>query len=122
MLLISLLVGFIISIESLALTTVHDVIIVGAGMAGMRASQILSQLGIKHIILESTDHIGGRISPIKFAGIEVDKGASYVHDAKNKLNYVGRMVSALGWPVANATCSYRVMYYQNMKDKSLAWS
>lgn len=38
----------------------YDVIVIGAGMAGLRASQVLQRQGVEHVILEVTDHIGGR--------------------------------------------------------------
>jgi monoamine oxidase len=40
---------------------IHDVIIVGAGAAGISAAKVLNQKHIDHAIVESRDRIGGRI-------------------------------------------------------------
>jgi hypothetical protein len=44
-----------------------------------------------------------------FEGIKVDHGASFIHDSKNN-NPLGKIVYDLGWPWADGTCSYNVMY------------
>jgi monoamine oxidase len=44
------------------------VIVIGAGISGIAASSLLSKNGIKHIILESRDRIGGRILAADFNG------------------------------------------------------
>ncbi len=40
---------------------VYEVIVIGAGVAGIGASIELTKANIDHIILESRDRIGGRI-------------------------------------------------------------
>jgi monoamine oxidase len=40
----------------------YDVIIIGAGIAGLGASKKLSDHGIRHLILEARDRVGGRIN------------------------------------------------------------
>jgi monoamine oxidase len=59
------------------ITQFHEVIIVGAGVSGLRASQIFQQEGVPHIILESKNHIGGRIAPTHFEQEFVDIGSSF---------------------------------------------
>jgi monoamine oxidase len=44
------------------------VIVIGAGISGIAASSVLCKNGIKHIILESRDRIGGRILSTTFNG------------------------------------------------------
>ncbi|XP_020103939.1 polyamine oxidase [Ananas comosus] len=63
----------------LAIAAGPSVIIVGAGFSGISAAKTLSDAGIKDfLILEATDHIGGRIHKTNFAGINVEKGANWV--------------------------------------------
>ena len=50
---------------------VVPVIIIGAGISGIAASTILTQKGIKHIILESRNRIGGRILATDFNGDKI---------------------------------------------------
>ena len=38
-----------------------DVIIVGAGLAGLRAAQVLTRQGHAVRLIESSDHVGGRV-------------------------------------------------------------
>ena len=61
---------------------VHEVIVIGAGIAGLRASEVLDSQKIEHIVLEASSKVGGRVADIKFAGEIHDKGASIIHKAK----------------------------------------
>jgi len=40
----------------------YEVIIVGAGISGIGASKCLTEQGIPHLLIESRDRIGGRIT------------------------------------------------------------
>ena len=58
-----------------------DVIIIGAGMAGLAAARELSENGIKPIVLEARNRIGGRVFT-EFTGSSstpVELGAEFVH-------------------------------------------
>ena len=61
----------------------HEVIIVGAGIAGIAASKILTKRDIPHIILEASNRIGGRArkAPDHF-GSWFDLGCSYLHEGE----------------------------------------
>lgn len=58
-----------------------DVVIVGAGAAGLMAARELAKAGKKIIILEARDRIGGRIYPLPESefGYEAAGGAEFVH-------------------------------------------
>lgn len=60
-------------------TEIYDVIVVGAGAAGIAASKVLNQKRISHIIIESRNRIGGRIVSGQVDGVTVDLGATFVH-------------------------------------------
>jgi monoamine oxidase len=53
-----------------------DVIVLGAGLAGLNAALKLEQLGFKVKVLEASDHVGGRVQTRNFAGIQHELGAS----------------------------------------------
>lgn len=55
-----------------------DVVIIGAGLAGLTAADKLTQAGYRVIIVEGRDRVGGRVKTIAVAGLEVDAGATWV--------------------------------------------
>ncbi|MBV8208144.1 MAG: FAD-dependent oxidoreductase, partial [Acidobacteria bacterium] len=63
------------------LTVDADVIIVGAGMAGLSAARRLTAAGLRVLILEARERIGGRIwtAGIAAGGAAVELGAEFVH-------------------------------------------
>jgi len=60
---------------------IPDIIIIGAGAAGLMAARELGRSGKKVIILESRNRIGGRIFPLeeKDFGYPAEGGAEWVH-------------------------------------------
>ena len=40
----------------------------GAGIAGIGASEVLTRHGIKHLMIEANTHIGGRVASFEFSG------------------------------------------------------
>jgi monoamine oxidase len=55
-----------------------DVVVVGAGFAGLAAARELVKLGHDVVILEGRDRVGGRSSTATIAGIPVDLGGTFV--------------------------------------------
>ena len=58
---------------------IYDVIIVGAGFAGITASRELSNHGFKTLILEGRDRIGGRTWTDNRLGKDIEMGGTWVH-------------------------------------------
>ena len=56
-----------------------EVVVVGAGIAGLTAAYELSAAGKDVLVLEARDRIGGRTHTIDLAGAIVDLGASWLH-------------------------------------------
>jgi monoamine oxidase len=58
-----------------------DVILIGAGMAGLAAARELTGAGLQVEIIEARDRIGGRVHTIRDPSIEypVELGAEFVH-------------------------------------------
>jgi monoamine oxidase len=57
-----------------------DVIVIGAGMAGVTAARELARAGVSVRVVEGNDRIGGRIYSIRdFCGEPVEGGAEFVH-------------------------------------------
>jgi len=56
----------------------HDVVVIGAGLAGLTAARELTRQGFDAVVLEGRDRVGGRTKPARLAGHPVDLGASFV--------------------------------------------
>jgi len=62
-----------------ASTREADVIIVGAGMAGLAAAQELMAQGKKVVVLEASQHVGGRTKNATVGDVGFDQGAAWIH-------------------------------------------
>lgn len=52
----------------------HDVIIIGAGIAGLTAANYLEEYGYTPLIIEATSKIGGRVKTDVIGGFRLDRG------------------------------------------------
>ncbi len=59
-----------------------DVIVVGAGLAGLHAALRLQAAGREVIVLEASDAVGGRIRTDEVDGMLLDRGFLSCYDAK----------------------------------------
>ena len=51
-----------------------DVIIVGAGLAGLRAALRIRDAGLRPLVLEASDGVGGRVRTDRVEGFQLDRG------------------------------------------------
>ena len=61
-----------------------DVVVIGAGLAGLGAATALRDTGRSCVVLEASDRIGGRAwttTPDALGGAWFDMGAFWLHDA-----------------------------------------
>lgn len=58
-----------------------DVIVLGAGAAGLAAADRLARAGLRVTVLEARDRVGGRVHTVfdAFSGIPLELGAEFVH-------------------------------------------
>lgn len=60
-----------------------DVLIIGAGAAGLAAGRALADAGKRVMLLEARDRIGGRVwTDHTFARVPVERGAEFIHGAR----------------------------------------
>ena len=58
-----------------------DVVIVGAGLAGLRCARRLTELGRHVVVLESSDAVGGRVRTDIIDGYRCDRGFQVLNPA-----------------------------------------
>ena len=58
-----------------------DVIVIGAGIAGLAAARTLAEAGERVALIEARDRAGGRILTVPAAdgGLPVELGAEFIH-------------------------------------------
>lgn len=68
-----------------------DVIIIGAGLAGLSCARILQKQGINYLLLDAAEKVGGRIRTDVVDGFHLDRGFQVLQtaypDAKQILSY-----------------------------------
>ena len=78
-----------------------DVAIVGAGVAGLEAMRVLEERGIRTLVLEARDRIGGRIDTVRDPRLPhpVEVGAEFVHGSAPELEEIAREARLLVYAV-----------------------
>jgi len=69
-----------------------DVVIVGAGWAGMAAADHLARANVSFVVLEASDHTGGRTTPLKFGDPSVgnfifEQGSNWICGTGGSTSY-----------------------------------
>ncbi|MGP7969618.1 MAG: flavin monoamine oxidase family protein [Desulfobaccales bacterium] len=63
-----------------ATNTATDVVVVGAGAAGIAAARRIAGAGRKYVLIEAADRIGGRcFTDTRTFGVPYDRGAHWIH-------------------------------------------
>ncbi|ACU70748.1 amine oxidase [Catenulispora acidiphila DSM 44928] len=63
-----------------------DVIVVGAGVAGLHAAGRLHEAGLDVLVVEASDRVGGRAGTERVSGFVVDKGFHLMNSGENGEN------------------------------------
>ena len=70
-----------------------DVVVVGAGAAGLAAAKSLQMQGLEALVLEADDHVGGRcVTDAGTFSTPFDRGGSWLHSAA--INPLARLAEA----------------------------
>ena len=76
--------------------TIWDVVVVGAGAAGLAAARTALELGLSAVVLEAKDRIGGRAwTDMAALGVPWERGANWLHNAES--NFFTRYADAHGF-------------------------
>jgi monoamine oxidase len=89
-----------------------DVLVVGAGAAGLAATRELDRAGLRVLCLEGRDRVGGRILTIRdpFSPIPIELGAEFIHGSPREIWDIvksGRL--------AACECNDTIVYSENGK-------
>ena len=84
-----------------------DVIVIGAGIAGLTAAVELSKAGVRVLIVEARDRIGGRIFTESGGarGSAIELGAEFIHGYRRE---------------SQARCSLLRIYHQTNATRSIS--
>jgi monoamine oxidase len=102
-----------------------DVMIIGAGAAGLAAARDLSLAGCKVIVLEARDRIGGRVFTLhdSTAPIPIELGAEFVHGKPPELWQIAQRdhlklseVSGRHWYFENGKLSKSDQFWDNIES------
>ncbi|SOC52716.1 monoamine oxidase [Blastococcus aggregatus] len=72
-----------------------DVVVVGAGFAGLVAATDVLSAGRSVVVLEARDRVGGRTETVRLAGAELEAGGQWTGPGQDEL---ARLASRLGVP------------------------
>jgi monoamine oxidase len=79
-------------------TRTADVIVVGAGFAGLAAAKALRAAGVEPLVLEARDRVGGRTCPGSIAGLTIDLGGMWVGPTQTTLDALAREYGVETYP------------------------
>jgi hypothetical protein len=65
--------------STMAKEKLPSIAVIGAGMAGLRCSDILARSGVTVTLFEARDRIGGRVHQKQSGGYLMDMGANWIH-------------------------------------------
>ena len=89
------------------------VIVIGAGISGLKAATKLQINGYNVTVLEAKDYIGGRIKAENFNGIKLEMGSSWIHG--NIGNPIAKIIKKQGGRFVLS--DYKPSVYYNKKGK-----
>ena len=79
----------------------HDLLVVGAGIAGLSCAQRAAELGLRPLVLEKSRGVGGRCATRRVEGQPVDHGLTFLHGSDPAFLEALDTVEATplpGWP------------------------
>jgi monoamine oxidase len=75
-----------------------DVVIVGAGLAGLIAARTLKRRGLSCQVVEARDRVGGRTLSQKLAGDVIDLGGQWIGPTQHRLAALARELGVATFP------------------------
>ena len=61
-----------------------DILIIGAGISGLRMAELFESWGMSYLVLEGSDRIGGRVKSVQWQDTTLEFGANWVTGTSSK--------------------------------------
>lgn len=90
-------------------STSADVLVLGAGIAGLAAARTLTDKGLSVIVLEARSRIGGRMWTDASLGVPLDLGASWIHGVNG--NPITKLAKQFGVKTVQTNDENSIMYH-----------
>jgi monoamine oxidase len=84
-----------------------DVVVVGAGVAGLRAAEALKAAGVSVLVVEARDRVGGRVHSVRSMDTTIELGADWLFDTA--FHPLANRARAWGVDVRPTDGSYRLL-------------
>ncbi|MEL7207949.1 MAG: FAD-dependent oxidoreductase, partial [Actinomycetota bacterium] len=76
-----------------------EVVVVGAGFAGLSAARRLRELGVENlVVVEARPRVGGRTKPGRIAGVDIDLGGMWVGPTQTRLTELAETYGVESYP------------------------
>ncbi|KAI8313076.1 putative flavin-containing monoamine oxidase A [Colletotrichum sp. SAR11_59] len=97
-----------------------DIVVVGAGLSGLRAAVDIHKSGLSYVVLEAMDRVGGKTLsvPASPQGGVVDVGAAWINNTSQVEMY--RLAKEFGFELIEQTAT-GLNLYQDSKQKTVSF-
>jgi len=101
-----------------------DVVVIGAGAAGLNAARKLSQRSLRTVVLEARDRIGGRVLWKDVNGLPepAELGAEFIHGSAPETHELLRAAGSASRPLSEESWSYGNGRFERDTDDFGTWA
>jgi monoamine oxidase len=98
------------------MTSQVDIVVIGAGAAGLSAAWHLKKAGLTIRVIEARDRVGGRVHSVPSPGYPIELGAEFVHGTSEDIWSIIRDSQATAYEVTDDHLVLRGHHFRNAPD------